>query len=118
MTARRDPFPPPEPGPQRPPSVPELGAGWLDERMFDRRIVLVRGRIDAGVASHVAGALLVLGLANPDPIQLYLSSPDGELPAAFTIVDAIDAVPAPVHAVVTSEVGGAALAVLAAADRR
>ena len=31
---------------------------------------------------------------------------------------AIDAVQAPVHAVVTSEVGGAALAVLAAADRR
>jgi ATP-dependent Clp protease protease subunit len=86
--------------------------------MFDHRIVLVRGRVDAAVANHVAGALLVLGLASSDPVQLYLSAPDGELASAFTIVDAIDAVQAPVHAVVTSEVGGAALAVLAAATRR
>jgi ATP-dependent Clp protease protease subunit len=33
-------------------------------------------------------------------------------------VDAVDMVAAPVHAVVTSRVGGAAIAVLAAADRR
>jgi ATP-dependent Clp protease protease subunit len=86
--------------------------------MFDHRIVLVRGRIDSSVASHVAGALLVLGMSGGDPIQLYLSAPDGELAAAFTIVDAIDAAGAPVHAVVTSEAGGGALAVLAAAQRR
>jgi ATP-dependent Clp protease protease subunit len=86
--------------------------------MFDRRIVLVRGRVDATMASHVASALLVLGLSAPEPIQLYLSAPDGELAAAFAIVDAIDASAAPVHAVVTSEVGGAALAVLASAQRR
>jgi len=117
IDARRDPFPPDRPEP-RPPGGPEPGVGWLDERMFDRRIVLVRGRIDAGMANHVAGALLVLGLASADPVQLYLSAPDGELSAAFTIVDAMDAVQAPVEAVVTSEVGGAALAVLAAAERR
>src|SRR5439155_15696419 len=34
------------------------------------------------------------------------------------VVDAIDAMQAPVHAVVTSQVGGAAVAVLAAAQRR
>jgi ATP-dependent Clp protease protease subunit len=86
--------------------------------MFDHRIVLVRGRIDSAMANHVASALLVLGLSGPDAVQLYLSAPDGELAAAFAIVDAIDASAAPVHAVVTSEVGGAALAVLAAAQRR
>lgn len=86
--------------------------------MFDHRIVLVRGRVDAAVANHVAGALLVLGRSGPDPVQLYLSAPDGELAAAFAIVDAIEAAGVPVHAVVTSEVGGAALAVLAAAERR
>ncbi|HEY7225906.1 MAG TPA: ATP-dependent Clp protease proteolytic subunit [Micromonosporaceae bacterium] len=120
IDARREPYPErPEPGgPGRPFPGPEAGAGWLDERMFDRRIVLVRGRVDATMASHVASALLVLGLSAPEPIQLYLSAPDGELAAAFAIVDAIDASAAPVHAVVTSEVGGAALAVLASAQRR
>ena len=86
--------------------------------MFDHRIILVRGRIDAAMANHVVGALLVMGRSGPDPVQLYLSAPDGELAAAFAIVDAIEVAGVPVHAVVTSEVGGAALAVLAAAHRR
>jgi ATP-dependent Clp protease protease subunit len=86
--------------------------------MFDHRIVLARGRIDAAMANHVAGALLVLGRSSPDPVQLYLSSPDGELAAAFAVVDAIEASGVAVRAVVTSEVGGAALAVLAAAQHR
>jgi ATP-dependent Clp protease protease subunit len=127
MHARRDSYPLPgrpepggpgqQPGPGQP--APEPGTPWLDERMFDQRIIMVRGRIDAAVANHVAGALLVLGMSDgAEPVRLYLSSPDGELACAFAIVDAIDASAAPVHAVVTSEVGGAALAVLAAAQHR
>jgi ATP-dependent Clp protease, protease subunit len=119
INLRRDPYP------ERPDrwQSPPLGPGgeapaWLDERLFDRRMVLIRGRLDAAMANQVAGALLVLDLAGPDPVQLYLSAPDGELAAAFAIVDAIDTVHAPVHAVVTSEAGGAAVAVLAAAQRR
>jgi ATP-dependent Clp protease protease subunit len=116
ITARRDGDPRPdrpEPG-----AFPAQASPWLDERMFDHRIILVRGRIDAAMANHVAGAILVLGRSGPDPVQLYLSAPDGELAAAFAIVDAIEAGGVAVHAVVTSEVGGAALAVLAAAERR
>jgi len=122
INLRRDPYPERPDRWQTPPGPP-LGPGdaapaWLDERLFDRRMVLIRGRLDAAMANQVAGALLVLDLAGPDPIQLYLSAPDGELAAAFAIVDAIDTVHAPVHAVVTSEAGGAAVAVLAAAQRR
>jgi ATP-dependent Clp protease, protease subunit len=117
-TARRN----GDPRPDRPePGLPfpiAPATGWLDERMFDHRIVLVRGRIDAAMANHVAGALLVLSRSSPDPVQVYLAAPDGELAAAFAIVDAIEAAGVPVHVVVTSEVGGAALAVLAAAQRR
>ncbi len=124
LNLRREPFPyRPEPW-QVPPGQPSMPAGgerispWLEERLFDRRIVIMRGRLEGSVASQIAGALLALDAAGPEPVELHLSSHDGELVAAFAIVDAIDAVRAPVHVIVTSEVGGAALAVLAAANRR
>src|SRR5262245_12545265 len=95
---RRDPFPERQPGwsPSGPPGGSSEGPpAWLDERLFDRRIVVVRGRLESAIANQVAGALLVLDMAGIEPIQLYLSAPDGELAAAFAVVDAIDAVRAP-----------------------
>jgi ATP-dependent Clp protease, protease subunit len=93
-------------------------SGWLGERLFDRRIVILRGQLTDALASQAAGALLTLDMLSDEPVQLHLSAPDGELAAAFAIVDAIDALRAPVHVTVTSEAGGAAIAVLAAAQRR
>jgi ATP-dependent Clp protease protease subunit len=91
---------------------------WLEERLFDRRIVILAGPLTGPVASHAAAALLTLDALGGEPVQLHLASPDGELAAAFAVVDVVDAMRAPLHAVVTTEVGGAAVAVLAAADRR
>jgi ATP-dependent Clp protease, protease subunit len=111
-----DPFRQPDRG------VPEAaGDGispWLAERLFDRRIVVLHGPLTGPSASQTAAALLTLDSMGPEPVQLHLAAPDGELPAAFAVVDAVDAMSAPLHAVVTAEVGGAALAVLAAAGRR
>ena len=117
---RQDPYQPGEPGPGVPglPGLPEPGSSWLGERLFDQRIVLLRGPLTSSVASQIAGALWTLDAVGPDPVQLHISAPDGELAAAFAIVDAIEALRAPVHAVVTSEVGGAAVAVLTAAEKR
>jgi ATP-dependent Clp protease protease subunit len=47
-----------------------------------------------------------------------VASGDGSLSAAFALVDALDSMRAPVHATVTAQVGGAVLAVLAAAGQR
>src|SRR5689334_3555301 len=95
----------PEPGRPEPGGTdPGLGS-WLAERLFDRRVVVVRGP-------------LTLDAIGPDPVQLHLTAADGDLVAAFTVVDAIDAMRAPLHAIVTAQAGGGALAVLAAADRR
>jgi ATP-dependent Clp protease protease subunit len=114
---RRDPYPfRPEPGP--PPHGLPGASAWLDERLFDRRTVVLRAPLDATTASQTAAALLTLDLLSADPVQLHLSVPDGELAAAFAIVDAIDTMRSPVQALVTAEVGGAAVAVLAAANRR
>ncbi|WP_306212168.1 ATP-dependent Clp protease proteolytic subunit [Actinoplanes sp. RD1] len=92
--------------------------GWLEERLFDQRIVMIRGPLDAHTASGAAAALLTLDAAGPEPVQLHVSSGGGDLNAAHAVIDVIDAMAAPVHAVVTSEAGGAVLAVLAAAAKR
>ena len=114
-----DPFGPPEPWRAVPGSAGGSGvAPWLEERLFDRRIIMLRGPLTEPVASQTAAALFTLDATGTDPVQLHMAVPDGALAAAFTVVDAIDAMRAPVHAVVTAEVGGAAVAVLAAAGRR
>jgi ATP-dependent Clp protease protease subunit len=109
-----DPWPPNNWPPATGPSMP----GWLEERLFDQRIVMIRGQLSAQDATGVAAALLTLDAAGPAPVQLHVASPAGELAAAHAIIDVIDAMTAPVHAVVTSEAGGAVLAVLAAAEQR
>jgi len=103
----------PEPGP-----APEPTAGWLEERLFDQRIVLLSGPVTGAMASRLAATLLTLDSLGPEPVRLQMSSPDGDLSAVFALIDTIDAMRAPVHVVATAEVGGAALGVYAAADRR
>ncbi|MFI5933496.1 ATP-dependent Clp protease proteolytic subunit [Actinoplanes sp. NPDC051494] len=108
-----DSWPPGSPGGAGP-GVP----GWLEERLFDQRIVMIRGPLTTHTASGTAAALLTLDAAGPEPVQLHVSSSGGDLNAAHAVLDVIDAMTAPVHALVTSEAGGAVLAVLAAARKR
>lgn len=91
---------------------------WLRERLFERRVVMLRGVLIPDTASSVAAQLLTLGGMSSDPVQIHLACPDGDLGAVFTVMDALDLVRVPVCAVVTGEIGGAALGVLAAAGRR
>ena len=110
----RNPDWPPPGFPVPGPAVP----GWLEERLFDQRIVMVRGQLTGHDATGIAAALLTLDAAGPAPIQMHVACPGGELGAAHAIIDVIDSMVAPVHAVVTSEAGGAVLAILAAAEQR
>ncbi|WP_250030561.1 ATP-dependent Clp protease proteolytic subunit [Paractinoplanes maris] len=116
---RHDPMRWGQPPPQQPEPWQQPGmAGWLEEKLFDQRIVLIRGQLTAEGATGVAAALLTLDAAGPAPVQLHLASQGGELGAALSVIDVIDAMAAPVHAVVTSQAAGAVVALLAAAERR
>jgi ATP-dependent Clp protease, protease subunit len=92
--------------------------GWLEERLFDQRIVMIRGPLSGESASGIAAALLTLDASGPAPVQLHVAGDNGELAAALAVIDVIDAMAAPVHALVTSQAGGAVVAVLAAAEKR
>ncbi|GAA1819859.1 ATP-dependent Clp protease proteolytic subunit [Planosporangium flavigriseum] len=111
--------PPGRPVPQ--PSVPPTDPGmapWMEERMFAQRIVLLQGPVGAAAANRAAATLLTLDGLGAEPVRLHLNTPSGELSAVFAVVDAIDVMRTPVHATVIGELGGAAVGVYAAANRR
>ena len=63
-------------GPSTGPGIP----GWLEERLFDQRIVMVRGPLTQQAATGIAAALLTLDAAGPAPVQLHVASSAGECP--------------------------------------
>lgn len=91
---------------------------WLREKLFQRRIVLLTGPLDASRANETAAALMTLDAAGDDPIALYLDSPDGTLEAVFLLTDTIDALRAPLDVHCRGRVGGPVIGVVAAGDRR
>jgi ATP-dependent Clp protease protease subunit len=101
-----------------PPMPPAQHAPWLDEQLFGRRMVFLRGPIEPEMASRAAATLLALDAMGTDPISLHLSADHGSLTAVWTLVDALDAVHAPVHATAVGEVSAAALGVFCAATQR
>src|SRR5438445_11853549 len=87
---------------------------WLHEQLFERRIVLVSGRLDDGVAARAAAALLALDAGGSRPIELHLSSPDGELGAALVLIDTADALRSAHRVHCRGELGGPVVVVVAA----
>jgi ATP-dependent Clp protease, protease subunit len=94
-----------------------LGA-WLQEQLYERRIVLVTGRLDDEVAAKAMGALLALDAHEDRPIQLHLDSPDGTLGAAFALIDTADTLRSALRVLCRGQVGGPVIGVVAAADNR
>jgi ATP-dependent Clp protease protease subunit len=115
--------PPPGTAPPVAPSVTiPIGSGdpgaWLQEHLMRQRIVLARGDLTHDMATLVSAQLLTLDAEGDGPVELHLGTPTGDLDAALTVLDAIDAMRVPVHALAVGTVGGPALAVFAAARER
>lgn len=115
---------PPEPPTPPGPAGPEPGSGfsgtegdWLQERLLEHRIVLLRGYLDHDRATRTAAQLLMLDASARHRIQLHLDSADGDLSAALLLTDTLDVLRVSVHVIVVGEVGGPSLAVLTGADR-
>lgn len=91
---------------------------WVRSRLFAQRTVLVSGELDTALATAVAAELMTLDGEGDDLITLHLDCSGGSLEAAFTLIDVVDLVGAPVHAVAVGRVEGPAVGILAVADRR
>jgi ATP-dependent Clp protease protease subunit len=117
--------PDPRPVPEHPsPVVPTVAVPAaapqddLFDRLLERRIVLVSGRLDDQAATAATARLMLLDATGDEPVDLRLSCPDGDLDACIALADTVDLVGVPVRALCSGKVGGPALAPLAAADRR
>jgi ATP-dependent Clp protease, protease subunit len=85
--------------------------------LLERRVVLLSGPIDDVAAGNVTTQLMFLDGAGDDEVYLRINSADGSLVAAAALIDTIDALGVPVHALAT-RAEGPALAVLAVCDHR
>jgi ATP-dependent Clp protease, protease subunit len=91
---------------------------WLQERLFERRMVFLTGRLDDAAAARAAAELMTLGATGDGPVELYVDSSDGTLEAAFVLIDAIDLLHVAVRAHCLGQAAGPAVGVLAVADER
>ncbi|MCU1490557.1 MAG: clpP [Acidimicrobiaceae bacterium] len=90
----------------------------LATERFAARKVSWWGRLDSAGAETVAAQLMTLDAVGEEPIELTLSCPGGSLDAALSLVDVVDLLGVPVHAVVLGECAGPPVAVVAVCDRR
>jgi ATP-dependent Clp protease protease subunit len=93
-------------------------SGWLEEKLFERRIVLITGLLDDAAAAETAAALLTLDARGEEPIELHLDSPDGTLESAFVLIDTVDLLHSRLRVHCRGQVGGPAIGVVAAARHR
>ena len=100
------------------PSLVRPSGDDLDDRLLQRRIVFARGPLDDAAAATLCARLMALAAESEEPIRLQLNTPDADPTAALAVVDTVDALGAAVYATALGEVGGPALAVLAAAEHR
>jgi ATP-dependent Clp protease protease subunit len=112
------------PGPPRidpvPPTVVHLDPRReeLAEQLWRRRVVLLSGRLDGPAAEAAVGRILLADADGPDPIQLHVHCPDGDLDAAVVLAETLQLVRARVVALAAGTVGGPVVGAYAAARVR
>jgi ATP-dependent Clp protease protease subunit len=91
---------------------------WLQTRLFERRIVILRGPLDELAAGRLAAELMTLDATGDDAVMLHIDSAGGPTHAAFTVIDTMDLLGVPVHTVCVGRAEGTAVGVVAAGVRR
>ena len=96
----------------------EPDGSWLQERLFERRIVSCRGVLDDALAGRVSAELMTLDALGDAAVELQLDARGASLEAAWTLIDVIDLLGVRVNIVCSGRVEGAAVGVLSAGAHR
>ncbi|HVM64684.1 MAG TPA: ATP-dependent Clp protease proteolytic subunit [Acidimicrobiales bacterium] len=108
---------PPGPFPVGANQETDWGAAVRD-RLFAHRTVLLRGALDDATATRVAAELMTLDATGDTRVTLHVDAWGGTLEAAFAVMDVIDLLGVPVHVLCTGRAEGAAVGIVAVAERR
>jgi len=90
----------------------------LAQRLFEQRVVVLTGRLDDMTANRVSAELMTLDAQGDDAVTLRIDCADGSLALALTLMDVIELLGVPVHALCMGQVGGAAVGVLSVCHHR
>jgi len=94
---------------------------WSDtlaRRLYEQRVVLLRGPLNDMTATRVAAELMTLDAEGDEAISLRIDCGDGSLALALTLMDVIELSGVPVRALCMGQVGGPALGPLAVCQHR
>jgi ATP-dependent Clp protease protease subunit len=90
----------------------------LAQRLFEQRVVVLHGPLDDATASRVSAELMTLDAEGDTAVSLRIDSGDGSLALALTLMDVIELLGVPVHALCMGHVGGPVIGVLSVCSRR
>ena len=89
--------------------MPEL----LARRLFEQRVVLLHGPLDDLSAACTSAELMTLDAEGDEPVTLRVDCGDGSLALALPLMDVIELLGVPVHALCLGQVGAGAVGVVA-----
>ncbi len=105
-----------------PPASPSNQTGVMPEllarRLFEQRVVLLHGPLDDLAAARTSAELMTLDAEGDEPVTLRVDSGEGSLALALTLMDVIELLGVPVHALCLGQVGAGAVGVVAVCARR
>jgi ATP-dependent Clp protease, protease subunit len=90
----------------------------LAERLFAQRVVLLNGVLHDATATRVSAELMTLDAEGDGPVSLRIDSAEGSLALALTVMDVIELLGVPVHALCMGQAGGPAIGVLSVCGHR
>jgi ATP-dependent Clp protease protease subunit len=104
-----------------PGATPTPGNGLpesLARRLFEQRVVLLHGPLDDLSVARVSAELMTLDAEGDEPVTLRVDSGEGSLALALTLMDVVELMGVPVHALCLGQVGAGAVGVVAVCGRR
>lgn len=107
---------PSRPGPER--DALDALSETLARRLFDERVVLLHGPLDEPTLTRVSAELMTLDADGDDPVTLRIDCGQAALGSALALMDVIELLGVPTHALCLGQVGEGAVGVVAVCTRR
>jgi ATP-dependent Clp protease protease subunit len=97
-----------------PPSVP---MGFLTQKLFEARTILICGEIDSDLAQAIVAQALALSAVSDDDITVYVHSPGGHVESSDTIHDVFSFIRPRVRMIGTGWVASGGVHIFLAAEK-